>query len=208
MKERRRVTKRIREQQRDRSDRKRPSAAEASTRRAEQRKAELIQRELDAARRLPLPRVDNGTFDRLAALTSSCLQAFDDRDLDLLKRNQPLLLKEWQAVLPGHEFPILTLSSSFVLPGHEYGSEGANEKAVELEKELTDWEPGDPSAPCEASVWFRDSERIQVTAATERTRTESTPDAILDTVSPWESAVQAAVALGCWAAMSLLALYV
>ena len=57
LKERRRIKERIREQQRDRSSRSRPSAAEESARRAKQREEEMTQRMLAEARRLQLPRV-------------------------------------------------------------------------------------------------------------------------------------------------------
>ena len=56
------------------------------------------------ARRLPLPRVDTDTFNKLVRLTQACARAGEigrPNSLELFS-----LTDAWEAVLPGHELPV------------------------------------------------------------------------------------------------------
>ena len=139
MKERRQVKERIREQQCDRSNRQRPSAAQVNARRQQ----ELATSMLADACRLPLPRVANDTFDRLVRLTQACIQASRLGKPCSLELSR--LSDAWEAVLPGHELPVTGkiyhgTATSTQKDGTEevtdvYIGDGVNEITAELRKE-------------------------------------------------------------------------
>ena len=94
------------------------------------------------ARKLPLPRVDTDTFNKLVKLTQACARAGElDRpsSLELFS-----LTDAWEAVLPGHELPVTgkifhgTATSTRKDGTKEvtevYVGDGVNEKTVELRR--------------------------------------------------------------------------